>query len=145
MLFFVLIHYSILMHSHYSILMHIHLCTFIVLFLCIFIMLFSCMFTMLFSCIFIILFSCIFTIAFSCAYSLVLVFRVGHQSLDLTIVQVLNGMYHILASHSDPKTGGHLIDDFVVEYFANEFQRYGRYVLASRATPHKTSVCWFRK
>lgn len=64
--------------------------------------------------------------------SLVLVFRVGHQSLDLTVVQVINGMYHVLASHSDPKTGGHLIDDVVVEYFASEFQRCGCSFLSFR-------------
>ena len=54
----------------------------------------------------------------------ILVFRLGGTSLELTIVAVSGGMYRKVAYYRNEEIGGKIIDDIIVEYFANEFQRY---------------------
>ncbi|GFS64078.1 heat shock 70 kDa protein 14 [Nephila pilipes] len=52
-----------------------------------------------------------------------LVFRMGGTSIDVTILQVSNGMYSVLSSVQKKNFGGHQFTDCVVNFCASEFQR----------------------
>lgn len=52
-----------------------------------------------------------------------LVFRMGGTSLDITILQVSNGMYSVLSSVLKKNFGGHQFTDCIVSFCASEFQR----------------------
>ena len=55
--------------------------------------------------------------------AMVLVFRLGGTSLELTIIAVSGGMYRTVAYYRNEDIGGKIIDDIIIEHFANEFQR----------------------
>ncbi|GIY35617.1 heat shock 70 kDa protein 14 [Caerostris extrusa] len=52
-----------------------------------------------------------------------LVFRMGGTSLDVTILQVSNGMYSVLSSIQKKDFGGHQVTNCIVNYCASEFER----------------------
>ena len=54
----------------------------------------------------------------------ILVYRLGGTSLELTILMVSGGMYRSIAYYRNEDLGGKIIDDIIIEYFANEFQRF---------------------
>ncbi|XP_065842402.1 heat shock 70 kDa protein 14-like isoform X2 [Oscarella lobularis] len=53
----------------------------------------------------------------------ILVFRLGGQSLDVTIILVAAGMYQVIANKHVSGIGGNLIDTLVAAHLATEFQR----------------------
>ncbi|GBM09737.1 Heat shock protein 14 [Araneus ventricosus] len=52
-----------------------------------------------------------------------LIFRMGGTSLNVTILQVSNGMYSALSSVQKKNFGGHQVTNCIVNYCASEFQR----------------------
>ena len=63
---------------------------------------------------------------FSCCLieiSVVLVYRLGGTSLDVTVVAVTSGMYRVLATESEPRLGGSNFDEVLMHHLATEFKR----------------------
>ena len=54
----------------------------------------------------------------------VLVYHLGGSSLDLTILEYINGLYKVLTSQHITDLGGQLFDAALTDYFRQEFQRY---------------------
>lgn len=54
----------------------------------------------------------------------VLVYKLGGTSLDLAVINVIGGMYHLRTSYRDTTVGGHIVDDLLIDHFAVEFLRY---------------------
>ncbi|KAG8200832.1 hypothetical protein JTE90_006411 [Oedothorax gibbosus] len=52
-----------------------------------------------------------------------LVFRMGGTSLDVTVLQIANGMYSILSSVQKKDFGGHLVTSCISNFCASEFKR----------------------
>lgn len=59
----------------------------------------------------------------SCCCSNILVYHLGGATLEVSVVQVLGGLLHIMATVSDNDINGQALDDLLVEYLASEFQR----------------------
>lgn len=55
-----------------------------------------------------------------------MVFRMGGTSLDVTVLDVSNGMYSVLSSVQKKNFGGHQITDVIVDFCSSEFQRQYR-------------------
>ncbi|XP_062510504.1 heat shock 70 kDa protein II-like isoform X2 [Corticium candelabrum] len=56
----------------------------------------------------------------------VLVYHLGGSSLDLTILEYINGLYKVLTSQHITDLGGQLFDAALTDYFRQEFQRSAR-------------------
>uniref|UniRef100_A0A2L2Y747 Heat shock protein 14 n=1 Tax=Parasteatoda tepidariorum TaxID=114398 RepID=A0A2L2Y747_PARTP len=52
-----------------------------------------------------------------------LIYRLGGTSLDVTVLDVNNGMYSVISSISRKTLGGNLITNAIVDFCANEFKR----------------------
>ena len=55
--------------------------------------------------------------------SLVLVYRLGGTSLDVSVVNVSNGLYQILAAEHINTIGGRHFTQHLVNHFITEFNR----------------------
>ncbi|CAG8449140.1 7281_t:CDS:2 [Diversispora eburnea] len=55
--------------------------------------------------------------------STVMIFDLGSDSLDVTILSIRSGMYTILSTTHDPELGGAAFDELLANHFANEFKR----------------------
>lgn len=53
----------------------------------------------------------------------------GGTSLDITVLEVSNGMYSVLSSIQKENFGGHQITDVIADFCSSEFQRYVKYIL----------------
>lgn len=54
---------------------------------------------------------------------IVMVFDLGSDSLDVTVMSVRSGMFTILSTTHDPEIGGASFDELLANHFANEFKR----------------------
>ena len=54
---------------------------------------------------------------------IVLVFDLGGDTLDVTILEVGDGVFEVLATRSDSHLGGNNLDKKIVDWLADEFQR----------------------
>ena len=55
--------------------------------------------------------------------SLTLVYQMGGNSIEVSLVSLLNGMYRILDSISLQNIGGDRFTDLVIDVLCEEFQR----------------------
>ena len=70
----------------------------------------------------------IYSCNYFCSASQVMVFRLGGISTEASVVKVQNGMYRIVASNTDHSFGGDGFTEVLVNFLAQDFQRY-HYIL----------------
>ena len=56
-------------------------------------------------------------------FSVVLVYHLGGNSLQVTLLAVNSGIYRIIDTIHSNKIGGRQFDDILLEHFASEFKR----------------------
>ena len=57
-------------------------------------------------------------------YSKVLVYRHGGSSLEVSVVNVISGMYSTLGFKTSTDATGYHFTELLIKYFAAEFKRY---------------------
>ena len=55
---------------------------------------------------------------------MIVVYRLGGTSLDVTVLAVSGGMYRVVATDNDTSIGGVKFDKLLAQHLAAEFQRY---------------------
>ena len=55
---------------------------------------------------------------------MVVVYRLGGTSLDVTVLAISGGMYRVVATDNDTSIGGVKFDKLLAQHLAAEFQRY---------------------
>ena len=55
---------------------------------------------------------------------MVVVYRLGGTSLDVTVLAISGGMYRVVATDNDKYIGGVKFDKLLAQHLAAEFQRY---------------------